>query len=74
MYSSTSIELSIFTRTGVRRIAQFAFSVAQNRPRKMLTYVTKSNAQRAGMVMWDEVILEVAKGFPDVKLDHMLGQ
>jgi len=72
MYSSTSIELSIFTRTGVRRIAQFAFSVAQNRPRKMLTYVTKSNAQRAGMVMWDEVILEVAKGFPDVKLDHML--
>ncbi|KAE9399891.1 putative Tartarate dehydrogenase [Gymnopus androsaceus JB14] len=56
-------ELSIFTRTGVRRIAQFAFSVAQKRPRKMLNL---------WMVMWDEVILEVAKGFPDVKLDHML--
>lgn len=25
------------------------------------------------MVMWDEVINEVAKDFPDVKLDHMLG-
>ncbi|KAJ3984863.1 putative tartrate dehydrogenase [Lentinula detonsa] len=65
-------ELSIFTRTGVRRIAQFAFSVAQNRPRKMLTYVTKSNAQRNGMVMWDEVIREVAEDYPDVTVDHML--
>ncbi|KAF9078201.1 hypothetical protein BDP27DRAFT_1379286 [Rhodocollybia butyracea] len=65
-------ELSIFTRTGVRRIAQFAFMVAQGRPRKMLTYVTKSNAQRNGMVMWDEVVREVAKDFPDVTLDHML--
>ncbi|KAJ3745448.1 putative tartrate dehydrogenase [Lentinula detonsa] len=65
-------ELSIFTRTGVRRIAQFAFSVAQNRPRKMLTYVTKSNAQRNGMVMWDEVIREVAEDYPNVTVDHML--
>ncbi|KIK61603.1 hypothetical protein GYMLUDRAFT_567760 [Collybiopsis luxurians FD-317 M1] len=65
-------ELSIFTRTGVRRIAEFAFNVAQNRPRRMLTYVTKSNAQRNGMVMWDEVIKEVAKDFPDVTVDHML--
>ncbi|GAA6039051.1 hypothetical protein JCM8097_000173 [Rhodosporidiobolus ruineniae] len=65
-------EISIFTRTGVRRIARFAFQLAQSRPRKMLTYVTKSNAQRNGMVMWDEVMNEVAKEFPDVNLDHML--
>lgn len=39
----------------------------------MLTYVTKSNAQRFGMVMWDDVIKEVALEFPDVTLDHMLG-
>lgn len=39
----------------------------------MLTYVTKSNAQRNGMVMWDEVMNEVAQDFPDVTLDHMLG-
>jgi isocitrate/isopropylmalate dehydrogenase len=32
----------------------------------MLTYVTKSNAMRNGMVMWDEVINEVASEFPDV--------
>ncbi|KWU45902.1 putative tartrate dehydrogenase [Rhodotorula sp. JG-1b] len=65
-------EVSIFTRVAVRRIARFAFQLAQSRPRKMLTYVTKSNAQRSGMVMWDEVVNEVAKDFPDVKLDHML--
>lgn len=40
----------------------------------MLTYVTKSNAQRNGMVMWDEVVQEVAKDYPDVSVDHMLGE
>jgi isocitrate/isopropylmalate dehydrogenase len=67
-------EISIFTRVGVRRIARFAFQLAQSRPRKKLTYVTKSNAQRNGMVMWDEVINEIAEEFPDVELDHMLGK
>lgn len=37
-----------------------------------MTVVTKSNAQRNGMVMWDEVAAEVAKEFPDVKWDKML--
>ncbi|KAF7954597.1 hypothetical protein EAE96_005717 [Botrytis aclada] len=31
-----------------------------------------SNAQRNGMVLWDEVAKEVAKDFPDVKMDFML--
>lgn len=65
-------EVTIITRAGVRRIARFAFQMAQSRPRKLLTYVTKSNAMRNGMVLWDEVINEVAKEFPDVTMDHML--
>nr|XP_018265128.1 tartrate dehydrogenase [Kwoniella dejecticola CBS 10117]OBR87286.1 tartrate dehydrogenase [Kwoniella dejecticola CBS 10117] len=65
-------EVTIFTRTGIRRIARYAFQVAQSRPRKLLTYVTKSNAMRNGMVLWDEVIKEVAKEFPDVTMDFML--
>ncbi|KAK8193842.1 hypothetical protein HDK77DRAFT_481051 [Phyllosticta capitalensis] len=68
----TATEVAIFTRHGVERLARFAFQTAQSRPRKHLTYVTKSNAQRHGMVLWDEVILGVAKEFPDVKLDKML--
>jgi tartrate dehydrogenase/decarboxylase / D-malate dehydrogenase len=65
-------EVSIFTRTGVTRIMRYAFSIAQARPRKLLTVVTKSNAQRFGMVMWDEIAAEVAREFPDVTWDKML--
>ena len=46
---------SMFTRAGVERIMRFAFKLAQSRPRKLLTVVTKSNAQRHAMVMWDEI-------------------
>ncbi|KAH7083351.1 hypothetical protein BKA63DRAFT_151424 [Paraphoma chrysanthemicola] len=65
-------EVAIFTRHGVERLIRFAFETAQKRPRKFLTVVTKSNAQRNGMVLWDEVASEVAKDFPDVKWDKML--
>ena len=65
-------EVAIFTRTGVTRIMRYAFRIAQSRPRKFLTVVTKSNAQRFGMVMWDEIAAEVAEEFPDVTWDKML--
>jgi len=65
-------ETSVFTRGGVSRIMRFAFKLAQARPRKLLTVVTKSNAQRHGMVLWDEIAAEVAKDFPDVTWDKML--
>ena len=51
---------------------RFAFALARSRPRKLLTVVTKSNAQRYGMVMWDEIAAEVAREFPDVTWDKML--
>jgi tartrate dehydrogenase/decarboxylase/D-malate dehydrogenase len=65
-------ETAIFTRAGVERIHRFAFELARKRPRKHLTLVTKSNAQRFGMVMWDEIFFEVAKAYPDVKIDREL--
>jgi tartrate dehydrogenase/decarboxylase/D-malate dehydrogenase len=65
-------ETSIFTRRGVTRIMRFAFKLAQERPRKLLTVVTKSNAQRHGMVFWDEIAAEVSKDFPDVTWDKIL--
>ena len=34
---------------------RYAFDIARARPRKHLTVVTKSNAQRHGMVFWDEI-------------------
>ena len=65
-------ETSVFTRRGVERIHRFAFELARKRRRKLLTLVTKSNAQRHGMVLWDEIFYEVAKGYPDVSTDRVL--
>ncbi|MFX4219673.1 MAG: tartrate dehydrogenase [Thalassobaculum sp.] len=72
MPEEVGTEVAIFTRVGVTRIMRYAFRLAQSRPRKLLTVVTKSNAQRFGMVMWDEIAAEVAQEFPDVTWDKML--
>jgi tartrate dehydrogenase/decarboxylase / D-malate dehydrogenase len=65
-------ETSVFTRRGVERIHRFAFELARKRPRKRLTLITKSNAQRHGMVLWDEVFFAVARDYPDVATDREL--
>src|SRR5476649_968336 len=65
-------DVSIMTRAGVERILRFAFRLAASRPRKLLTVITKSNAQRHAMVMWDEIALEISKEFPDVTWDKEL--
>jgi tartrate dehydrogenase/decarboxylase / D-malate dehydrogenase len=65
-------ELAVFTRKGCLRIMRFAFELARSRPRKRLTLVTKSNAQRHGMVLWDETFALLARDFPDVTTDKEL--
>src|SRR5271165_6578456 len=65
-------ETAIFTRRGVERIMRYAFELARDRPRKQLTVVTKSNAQRHGMVFWDEIAALVAHDYPDVTWDKEL--
>jgi len=68
----TGIDVSVFTREGVARICRFACELAMSRPRKRLTVVTKSNAQRHGMVFWDKVCREVLADFPDLDVDFKL--
>jgi tartrate dehydrogenase/decarboxylase/D-malate dehydrogenase len=70
--NEVAMEISTFTRSGVERVHRFAFDLASKRPRQHLTLVTKSNAQRHGMVLWDEVFYEVARDFPKVKTDRIL--
>ena len=65
-------ETAIFTRRGVERIMRYAFELAQSRPRKHLTVVTKSNAQRHGMVFWDEIAALVSHDYRDVTWDKEL--
>ena len=65
-------DVAMFTRAGVERIMRFAFRLAQSRPRRLLTVVTKSNAQRHAMVMWDEIAAQISAEFKDVTWDKML--
>lgn len=65
-------ETAVFTRAGVTRIMRFAYGLANSRPRKLLTVVTKSNAQRNGLVLWDEIAAEVSRDYPEVTTDKML--
>jgi tartrate dehydrogenase/decarboxylase/D-malate dehydrogenase len=70
--NEVAMEISTFTRSAVERVHRFAFDLAGKRPRKHLTLVTKSNAQRHGMVLWDEVFYQVASDFPQVKTERIL--
>ena len=56
----------MFTRHGIERIARYGFETAMKRPRKLLASATKSNALNYSMVLWDEVVDEVAKDYPSV--------
>jgi tartrate dehydrogenase/decarboxylase/D-malate dehydrogenase len=71
LHAGTAQELAeqtgVFTRHGIERIARYAFRVAQSRPRRMLASATKSNALQHAMVLWDEVVGDVSREFPDVK-------
>ena len=70
--TEVATDVSILTRTGVERIMRYAFGLAQSRPRKLLTVVTKSNAQRHAMVMWDEIAEQISHEFPEVHWDKEL--
>jgi len=70
--SEVGLDVSVFTRTGAERIQRFAFDLARTRPAGHLTLVTKSNAQRHGMVMWDDVFEIVKQDYPDIRTDRIL--
>ena len=64
-----AVQTAIHTRRGVERILRFGFSLARTR-RNRLTMVTKSNAQRYGYVLWDEVLEKLAPEFPEITTDR----
>jgi tartrate dehydrogenase/decarboxylase/D-malate dehydrogenase len=68
----TATDVTMMTRAGVERIQRYAFALARSRARRHLTVVTKSNAQRHAMIMWDEIAAQVSAEFPDVTWDKEL--
>jgi tartrate dehydrogenase/decarboxylase/D-malate dehydrogenase len=67
-----AIQSGLFTRKGIERIITFAFQYAREKRRKKVTSVTKSNAQRYGMVLWDRIFKEVASQFPEIQTESKL--
>jgi len=67
-----AIQSGLFTRKGIERIITFAFEYAKKKGRKKVTSVTKSNAQRYGMVLWDKIFKEVSSRFPEIKTESKL--
>jgi tartrate dehydrogenase/decarboxylase/D-malate dehydrogenase len=61
-------EVATFTRAGIERLVVYGFELARTRPRKLVASATKSNALRHSMVLWDEVVEDVAGRFTDVTL------
>jgi tartrate dehydrogenase/decarboxylase/D-malate dehydrogenase len=69
--AEVGIQVDVFTRTGVERVARYAFELARSR-RHRLASITKSNASRHHFVMWDEIVEQVHGDYPDVVLDRIL--
>ncbi len=73
MYPGTEREIvmqeTVMSRIGVDRVLRYAFEVARSRPKKHLTSATKSNGIAITMPYWDERVAEMAKAYPDVRVD-----
>jgi len=65
-----AVNTMTYTRSEIERVARMAFRLAQGR-RKKVTSVDKSNVLECSQ-LWRRVVVEVAREFPEVALDHML--
>jgi tartrate dehydrogenase/decarboxylase / D-malate dehydrogenase len=74
MYPGTPREIvmqeTVMSRHGVDRVLQFAFELARSRPRQHLTSATKSNGIAITMPYWDERVAEMARAYPEVRVDQ----
>ncbi|HEY8369765.1 MAG TPA: isocitrate/isopropylmalate family dehydrogenase [Thermodesulfobacteriota bacterium] len=70
--STVALQGALFTYEGCERIIRYAFEYARAHARRKVTSITKSNAQKFGMVFWDRVFKEVAARFPDIQTESKL--
>ena len=67
--SEKAFDTMVYTRAEIERIARTAFSMARKR-NQHVTSIDKANVLTT-MVLWREVVTDVAREFKDVDLDHM---
>src|SRR5262249_11249799 len=65
-----AVNTMTYTRAEIERVARMAFRLARGR-RKKVTSVDKSNVLENSQ-LWRRVVIEIAREFPDVELDHLL--
>lgn len=65
-----AMQCSVYTRTGIERIARAAFEAATERE-GIVHNITKSNVLSYGMTFWDEIVEAVATEYPDVQLETL---
>lgn len=65
-----AVNTMAYSKSEIVRIARMSFELARKR-RKKLTSVDKSNVIETSQ-LWRRVVVEVAKDYPDVALDHLL--
>ena len=65
-----AVNTMTYTRAEIERVSRMAFHLARAR-RKKVTSVDKSNVLENSQ-LWRRVVVEIAKEFPDVALDHLL--
>ncbi len=70
--ATVALQGALFTYEGCERIIRYAFEYARNHGRRKVTSITKSNAQKFGMVFWDRVFKEVAARFPEIQTESKL--
>ena len=61
---------SLNTAFGVERVARYAFTLAQGRPRRKLTLVHKTNVLTFAGDLWQRTVNAVARDFPDVTVEY----
>lgn len=64
-----AFDTMVYSRFEIERIARMAFEAARKR-KNLVTSVDKANVLFS-MVLWREVVKEVAKEYPDVTLNHI---
>jgi 3-isopropylmalate dehydrogenase len=65
-----AVNTMTYTRSEIERVSRVAFHLARAR-RKKVTSVDKSNVLENSQ-LWRRVVIELAKEYPDVALDHLL--
>ncbi len=71
--AEVAVQTAVFTRQGCERVIRYAFDLAGRRGgKRLVSSITKSNAQSYGMVLWDRVFREIAAEYPGIRTESLL--